>query len=85
MMISVFNRVENISGKGEIAGNQHFLLSHNVFILGLILKVIKSQDYVVSLYQMTNFLFDQIQIVSRQQNKCSSNDDIYLGQVRKHC
>ena len=27
----VFQRVENIVGKGENAGNQHFLLSHNVF------------------------------------------------------
>ena len=27
----VFERVENIVGKGENAGEQHFLLSHNVF------------------------------------------------------
>ena len=32
MMISVFDRVENIVGKGENAGYQHFLLfPHNVF------------------------------------------------------
>ena len=30
MIISVFDRVENIVGKGENAGYQHFLLSHNV-------------------------------------------------------
>ena len=27
----VLEMVENIVGKGENAGNQHFLLSHNVF------------------------------------------------------
>ena len=31
MMISLFDRVENTAGKGENAGNQHFLLSPAVF------------------------------------------------------
>ena len=31
MMTYVFDRVENIVGKGENAGYKHFLLSHNVF------------------------------------------------------
>ena len=31
MMISIFERIENIVGKGENAGYQHFLLFHNVF------------------------------------------------------
>ena len=31
MMISVFNRVENIVGKGENAGYQHFLLFPQCF------------------------------------------------------
>ena len=31
MMISVFDGVENIVGKGENAGYQHFLVTHNVF------------------------------------------------------
>ena len=31
MMIYVFDRVENIVGRGENAGYQHFLLFHNVF------------------------------------------------------
>ena len=31
MMISVFDRVENIVGKGENAGYQHFLLSPQCF------------------------------------------------------
>ena len=30
MIISVVDRVENIVGKGENTGYQHFLLSHNV-------------------------------------------------------
>ena len=30
-MISVFDRVENIVGKGENAGNQHFLLFPQCF------------------------------------------------------
>ena len=32
MMISVFNRVENIVGKGENAGSQHFLLNPQCFL-----------------------------------------------------
>ena len=31
MMISVFDRVENIVGKGENAGHQHFLLFPQCF------------------------------------------------------
>ena len=31
MIISVFDRVENIVGKGEIACTSNFSLSHNVF------------------------------------------------------
>ena len=30
-IISVFDRVENIVGKGEIAGTSNFSFSHNVF------------------------------------------------------
>ena len=36
-------RVENIVGKGENAGNQHFLLFPQCFEKGLVLRVIKSQ------------------------------------------
>ena len=32
MTISVFDRVENIVGKGENAGNQHFLLFPQCFL-----------------------------------------------------
>ena len=32
MMISVFDRVENIEGKGENAGYQHFLLFPQCFL-----------------------------------------------------
>ena len=31
MMIPIADRVENIVGKGENAGYQHFSYSHNVF------------------------------------------------------
>ena len=38
----VFDRVENIVGKGENAGYQHFLLFHSVFK-----RLLKSRDCVV--------------------------------------
>ena len=31
LMISVYDRIENIVNRGENTGHQHFLLSHNVF------------------------------------------------------
>ena len=46
MMISLYNRVENTVGKGENAGNQHFLL-FPVFSKAFFFRVIKSQDCVV--------------------------------------
>ena len=47
MMIFVFDRVENIVGKGENAGYQHFLLFPTMFSKGLFVKVVKSRDCVV--------------------------------------
>ena len=47
MMISVFDRVENIVGKGENAGNQHFLLFPHCFQKVSILEVVKCRDCVV--------------------------------------
>ena len=47
MMISVFDRVENIVGKGENAGYQHFLLFATMFSKTLPFKVIKTWDCVV--------------------------------------
>ena len=46
-MISVFDRVENIVGKGENAGNQHFLLFPQCFQKASFLGVVKSRDCVV--------------------------------------
>ena len=43
----VGGRVENIVGKGENAGYQHFLLSPQCFQKSFILGVVKSQDCVV--------------------------------------
>ena len=43
----IFGRVENIVGKGENAGYQHFLLFPTMFSKGFILKVIKSRDCMV--------------------------------------
>ena len=50
MMISVFHRVENIVGKGENAGNQHFLLFQSMFSKGFFLGVVRSRDCVVQSY-----------------------------------
>ena len=47
MMISVSVRVENIVGKGENAGHQHFLLFPQCFHKALLLGVVKSWDCVV--------------------------------------
>ena len=44
MMISVFDRVENIVGKGENAGYQHFLLFLQCFQKASFLRVVKSHD-----------------------------------------
>ena len=44
MMIFVFDRVENIVGKGENAGYQHFLLFPTMFSKGFFLGVVKSRD-----------------------------------------
>ena len=48
MMISGFDRVENIVGKGENAGKQHFLL-FPVFSKAFFFRVVKSQDCVVKI------------------------------------
>ena len=45
-MISVFDRVENIVGKGENAGYQYFLLFPPCFQKDF-LRVVKSRDCVV--------------------------------------
>ena len=42
----VFKREENIMGKGESAGYQHFSFSNNLFNMAL-LKVLKTLDGVV--------------------------------------
>ena len=47
MMISVIDRVENIVGKGENAGCQHFLLFPQCFQKASFLGVVKSRDCVV--------------------------------------
>ena len=43
----VLESVENMVGKGENAGNQHFLLFPHYFSKGFIDRVIKSRDFVV--------------------------------------
>ena len=47
MMISLFYRVENIVGKGENAGHQHFLLFPQCFPKCSFLGVVKSRGCVV--------------------------------------
>ena len=46
-MISVFDRVENIEGKGENAGNQHFLLFPQYFQKVSCSKAVQTPYYVV--------------------------------------
>ena len=46
-MIFVFNRIENIVGKGENDVNSIFSFYLNVFKKGFLLKVAKSRDCVV--------------------------------------
>ena len=43
----VSEMVENLVGKGENAGQQHFLLSPHFFSKGFIFKVVKSRHCVV--------------------------------------
>ena len=43
-MISLFEREENIMGKGENAGDQHFLLFPQCFPNPSSLRVVRSQD-----------------------------------------
>ena len=52
MIVSVFDRVENIMEKGENAGFQHFLLSHKVFksLKGFLKEVVKSCECVLNGY-----------------------------------
>ena len=45
-LISLFEREENIVGKAENAGNQHFLLFPKCFQKPCF-RIVKSQDYVV--------------------------------------
>ena len=47
MMISVFDRVENMVGKGENADYQHFLLFPQCFPKPSFLRFIKSLDCVI--------------------------------------
>ena len=50
MTITVFDRVENAVGKGENAGDQHFLL-FPLFSIAFFLRVVKSQDWMVKGYK----------------------------------
>ena len=49
MMISVFDRIENILGKGQNAGYQYFFPFLTMFTKGFFLGVVKSLDCVVEL------------------------------------
>ena len=46
-LISVLYRTENIVGKGENAGYQHFLLLPQCFQKNFFFKIVKSREYVV--------------------------------------
>ena len=46
MMISLCDKIENVTGKGENADHQHFLLFHNVFenMSSLALRIMGHMD-----------------------------------------
>ena len=67
----MLGRVENIVGKGENAGYQHFLLFHTMFSKGFFLKVIESRNYVVKGYYSRYLL--------ESWNKCWLSREINLG------
>ena len=46
-MIFVVDRIENIVGKGENAGYQHFLIFPQCFSKGFLPRVVKSWDYMI--------------------------------------
>ena len=54
IMISCFDSVENIVGKGENAGYQHFLLFPQSFQKASFVGVVKSQDCVVKKNRVEN-------------------------------
>ena len=58
-----FGRVENIVGKGENAGYQHFLLFPQCFQK-------HSDQGCLTLYQQQSFRLVQIESICRQQNTC---------------
>ena len=47
MLISLFDRVENIVEKGENAGYQHFLFFQQMFSRATFFRVVQSRDCVV--------------------------------------
>ena len=55
----VFGSVENIAGKGENAGYQHFLLFPQCFQKGYFLRVVKNRDCVVK-REMRNYGYKSI-------------------------
>ena len=58
MMTSLFDRIENIVGRGENAGYQHFLLFHQCFLLSFSKNVFRHKTTLVSneIPAITNFL-----------------------------
>ena len=57
-MISVFDRVENIVGKGENGGYQHFLLFTQCFQKSFILGLFKVRDSVLCGKGLNIFILD---------------------------
>ena len=84
MIISVFDRVENNVGKGENAGNQHFLLYTQCFEKASFTDTSKG----VIAWEWVNHkpvdeLIVQTESDWKQQIKCTSNHSIDLWKVRK--
>ena len=51
LLIILIDRVENIVGRGENAGYQHFLFFPKMFSKGLLPMNVKSRDCVVKSYE----------------------------------
>ena len=85
------NSFENIVGSGENAGNQHFLLFPQCFLLlsktEIIMLSANGLNLVVIVFNSTkrqNFRLVQIESVSRRQIKHNSKLEICFGKGRKH-
>ena len=91
MIISAFDRVENIVGKGEIACTskyKQFLLFPQCFqkaSFSDLSKCVIVWEWVNSLSNDKSLDWSKIERICRQQNKYNLTTDVLFGMGRKHC